>query len=64
MLRNEKCVNHFLDSAQWPNSRIIMMPKTLHSPAQVACMIVRGGGLAPAMKGKELPCRKFATKRP
>jgi hypothetical protein len=34
MLRNEKWVNHFLDSAQWPDSRMVMMPKTSHSPGQ------------------------------
>jgi hypothetical protein len=35
MLRNEKCVNHFLDSAQWPDSRFVMANGILQSSFQV-----------------------------
>jgi hypothetical protein len=53
MLRSEKCVSHFLDSAQWPDSRLVMMQEGMQLSFQ--CDSPNYGRKSFfAMKGKEL----------
>ena len=36
MLRKEKCLSHFLDSAQWSDCGIPMMQRSMHSAFQTS----------------------------